>query len=46
LCDLIAGPAEAAFAAGKVIDGILQRNLVEVRPQRIREIELRIGHLP
>src|SRR3954464_14367198 len=38
--------AEAAPAAGVVVEGCAERLLAEVRPERVQEDELRVGELP
>src|SRR5271156_6475306 len=46
LAELLAGAAEAPFPPAVGGEGILKRGGVEIRPQRIREIQFRISKLP
>src|SRR6185436_20894863 len=44
--ELLAGAAEPAFPVAVGIDGAGQRLCVEIRPQLVGEVELRISQLP
>src|SRR5688572_25549906 len=46
LLDLLAGAAEAALALAVGLDREVERRGVEIRPERLGEVELRVRELP
>ena len=43
---MLAGAAEAALTSGIGRNGGIERGAIEIRPQEIGEVQLRVGKLP